>query len=164
VKHAAQIALQSLVSGRKSRRMNTAERTTSKLAKNWPSTVFRGARPQIPKVQIPLYFQGVSRWWAQRDLNPRPSDYECSALTIELQARAGMLAESKPTFNSRTAKLICGLLPGQNLEVWLHPSCRTSLHNSLHWAAKQELISHAQDSKSDSPGLSSRPEYLSCGR
>ncbi len=27
------------------------------------------------------------RWWAQRDLNPRPSDYESPALTTELWAR-----------------------------------------------------------------------------
>jgi hypothetical protein len=26
------------------------------------------------------------RWWAQRDLNPRPSDYESPALTPELWA------------------------------------------------------------------------------
>jgi hypothetical protein len=66
--------------------MNTAERTTSKLAKNWPSTVFRGARPQIPEVQIPLYFQGLSCWWAHQDLNLGPSDYESPALTAELWA------------------------------------------------------------------------------
>ena len=28
-----------------------------------------------------------SRWWARWDLNPRPKDYESSALTTELQAR-----------------------------------------------------------------------------
>ena len=28
-------------------------------------------------------------WWAQRDLNPRPSDYESPALTAELWARSG---------------------------------------------------------------------------
>ena len=27
-------------------------------------------------------------WWAQRDLNPRPSDYESPALTTELWARS----------------------------------------------------------------------------
>jgi hypothetical protein len=26
-------------------------------------------------------------WWARRDLNPQPKDYESSALTVELQAR-----------------------------------------------------------------------------
>jgi hypothetical protein len=26
-------------------------------------------------------------WWARRDLNPRPTDYESAALTTELQAR-----------------------------------------------------------------------------
>ena len=26
-------------------------------------------------------------WWARRDLNPQPRDYESPALTIELQAR-----------------------------------------------------------------------------
>ena len=26
------------------------------------------------------------KWWAQRDLNPRPSDYESPALTAELWA------------------------------------------------------------------------------
>src|SRR5438128_11638730 len=67
--------------------MSTAERTTSKLAKNWPSKVFRGVRPQIQEVQIPLYFQGLSCWWAQLDLNQRPDDYESPALTAELWAR-----------------------------------------------------------------------------
>ncbi len=27
------------------------------------------------------------KWWAQRDLNPRPSDYESPALTTELWAQ-----------------------------------------------------------------------------
>ena len=92
MKDPAQIALQSLERGRKSRRMNTAERTTSKLAKNWPSTVFRGARPQFTEVQILLYFQGFPRWWAQQDLNLRPSDYESPALTPELWARPDGIA------------------------------------------------------------------------
>ena len=26
-------------------------------------------------------------WWARRDLNPQPRDYESPALTVELQAR-----------------------------------------------------------------------------
>ena len=75
------------MSGRKSQLMSTAEQATSKLAKNWPSRVFRGMRPQVAEVQILLYFQGFSRWWAQRDLNPRPSDYESPALTPELWAQ-----------------------------------------------------------------------------
>ena len=25
-------------------------------------------------------------WWARRDLNPQPTDYESAALTVELQA------------------------------------------------------------------------------
>ena len=28
----------------------------------------------------------MKKWWAQRDLNPRPNDYESSALTTELWA------------------------------------------------------------------------------
>ena len=31
--------------------------------------------------------QVVGKWWARWDLNPRPKDYESSALTAELQAR-----------------------------------------------------------------------------
>lgn len=87
MKHPVQIALQSWVSGRKSQRMSTAGKAPSKLAKNWPSMVFRGLLSQITEVEIRLYFQGFSCWWAQQDLNLRPSDYESSALTIELQAR-----------------------------------------------------------------------------
>ena len=30
--------------------------------------------------------QGIE-WWALRDSNPQPKDYESSALTIELKAR-----------------------------------------------------------------------------
>jgi hypothetical protein len=30
---------------------------------------------------------GRSEWWALRDLNPQPRDYESPALTIELKAR-----------------------------------------------------------------------------
>ena len=30
--------------------------------------------------------QFLEVWWAQRDLNPRPSDYESPALTAELWA------------------------------------------------------------------------------
>lgn len=29
----------------------------------------------------------VKAWWARRDLNPQPRDYESPALTVELQAR-----------------------------------------------------------------------------
>jgi hypothetical protein len=87
VKRASQIELQSLASGRKSLRMSTAEMTASKLAKNWPSTVFRVVRPQVSEVQIPLCFQGVSCWWAHQDLNLGPSDYESPALTAELWAQ-----------------------------------------------------------------------------
>ena len=67
--------------------MSTAEQTTSKLAKNWPSRVFRGIHTQVAEEQIPLCFQGFSCWWAQQDVNLRPSDYESSALTAELWAR-----------------------------------------------------------------------------
>ena len=87
MKHTTQITLQSRVSGRKSQRMSTAEGTTSKLAKNWPSMVFRGVRTQTAEAQILLYLQGFCRWWAQQDLNLRPSDYESPALTAELWAR-----------------------------------------------------------------------------
>ncbi len=30
-------------------------------------------------------------WWACRDLNPEPTDYESAALTVELQARNSIL-------------------------------------------------------------------------
>lgn len=102
--HPVQIALQSGVSSRKLQRMSTAKQTTSKLAKNWPSRVFRVIRAQVVEVQIPLYFQGFPCWWAQQDLNLRPNDYECSALTIELQAHDARVAEAIATFNSRAEK------------------------------------------------------------
>ncbi len=35
---------------------------------------------QTPKFKL-------QKWWARWDLNPRPNDYESSALTTELQAR-----------------------------------------------------------------------------
>ena len=38
--------------------------------------------PQALKTRTP------AKWWAQRDLNPRPSDYESPALTPELWARS----------------------------------------------------------------------------
>ena len=31
-------------------------------------------------------------WWALRDLNPEPTDYESAALTIELRARTVLFA------------------------------------------------------------------------
>ena len=33
----------------------------------------------------------AKKWWARRDSNPQPSGYEPPALTIELQALAGMV-------------------------------------------------------------------------
>src|SRR5580692_4480982 len=41
-------------------------------------------------------------WWACPDLNREPKHYECSALTIELQARRVMFAEAAGNFNSGT--------------------------------------------------------------
>src|ERR1700694_4307752 len=35
---------------------------------------------------VPCCPRDVKYWWAQRDLNPRPSDYESPALTAELWA------------------------------------------------------------------------------
>src|SRR5205809_577336 len=64
--------------------LGVCEETVRRLVRR---KVFRGARTQITEVQIPLYFQGLSRWWAQQDLNLRPDDYESPALTAELWAR-----------------------------------------------------------------------------
>lgn len=95
MRHPVQIALQSGVSSRKLQRMSTAKQTTSKLAKNWPSRVFRVIRAQVVEVQIPLYFQGFPCWWAQQDLNLRPNDYESPALTAELRARCHVESAQK---------------------------------------------------------------------
>ncbi len=39
--------------------------------------------------ELEHHWGGVVKWWAQRDLNPRPSDYESPALTTELWAQPG---------------------------------------------------------------------------
>ena len=44
-------------------------------------------------------------------MNREPKHYECSALTIELQAHRHMLAEAGATFNSRRKKLIVHRVP-----------------------------------------------------
>ena len=31
---------------------------------------------------------------------------------------------------------VCVLTPGHNVEIWLHPSFQTLLHNALHWCGK----------------------------
>ena len=49
-------------------------------AADWSQDGKRGTE----RVQTLLGFAQV--WWAQRDLNPRPSDYESPALTAELWA------------------------------------------------------------------------------
>jgi hypothetical protein len=41
-----------------------------------------------------LIYRNDLKWWAQRDLNPRPSDYESPALTAELWARPKNLQRS----------------------------------------------------------------------
>ncbi len=33
----------------------------------------------------------LMQWWARRDLNPQPRDYESPALTVELQARVSLI-------------------------------------------------------------------------
>jgi hypothetical protein len=47
-------------------------------------------RPRLPRAgfSIASEVDGERSWWARRDLNPQPTDYESAALTIELQARA----------------------------------------------------------------------------
>jgi hypothetical protein len=60
---------------------------------DWPA--FGEMRPQGAEVQLLLCSQDVSWWWAQRDLNPRPSDYESPALTTELWA------QPKGTYSAR---------------------------------------------------------------
>ena len=41
-------------------------------------------RPQIPGFRASCKW--LILWWARRDLNPQPRDYESPALTVELQA------------------------------------------------------------------------------
>ncbi len=57
-------------------------------------------------------------WWARSDLNREPKHYECSALTIELQAhaRTATLAEATAHFKSGTARLR-QTLRGSNQEL-----------------------------------------------
>src|SRR5665213_807913 len=66
-------------------------------------------------------------WWACSDSNREPKHYECSALTIELQARQDMISEATAIFNSRTEKLkpplvvIC-----QSAARWFFPVAQAS--------------------------------------
>ena len=46
--------------------------------------------------------EGGLIWWAQRDLNPRPSDYESPALTAELWAREGARIMGRVIFAARS--------------------------------------------------------------
>ena len=47
-------------------------------------------------------------WWAHQDSNLEPKDYESSALTIELWARAGGSVEEPPRGNqNRMARARC---------------------------------------------------------
>ena len=41
----------------------------------------------------------LGEWWARRDSNPRPKDYESSALTAELQARGETLGVKEKLSN-----------------------------------------------------------------
>ena len=46
-----------------------------------------GERATVPGGEFASGDGGKQRWWARRDLNPQPRDYESPALTVELQAR-----------------------------------------------------------------------------
>ena len=47
----------------------------------------------------------MKSWWACSDSNREPKHYECSALTVELQARRNSLPETPATFKNRDEKL-----------------------------------------------------------
>src|SRR5580698_6533115 len=50
-----------------------------------PGSLFAFPETQIPADSTTLVWE--RNWWARRDLNPQPRDYESPALTVELQAR-----------------------------------------------------------------------------
>ena len=39
-----------------------------------------------PQQRLSSQIAVLIQWWARRDLNPQPRDYESPALTVELQA------------------------------------------------------------------------------
>src|ERR1017187_2797920 len=51
------------------------------------SPIRNGRFQGVEMCMNPLYTRDDWKWWAQRDLNPRPSDYESPALTTELWAQ-----------------------------------------------------------------------------
>jgi hypothetical protein len=69
--------------------MSMSGMTTSKLAKNWPSSVFGRLINENTNVENPLHLQGVFGDLADLGSGRQPKHYESSALTVELQARRG---------------------------------------------------------------------------
>ncbi len=61
--------------------------TTSKLAKNWPSSVFGRLINESTNVENPLHLQGVFGDLAKLESGRQPKHYESPALTAELQAQ-----------------------------------------------------------------------------
>src|SRR6266700_7357635 len=49
-------------------------------------SVHRLPTPKAFRAALTAKLNTMLNWWAQRDLNPRPSDYESPALTAELWA------------------------------------------------------------------------------
>ena len=49
-------------------------------------TIIRTPHKFSNKISFPYWYWGSLIWWAFRDLNPGPSDYESPALTSELKA------------------------------------------------------------------------------
>ena len=45
----------------------------------------------------------TAEWWARRDLNPQPRDYESPALTVELQAPLGFTTTFPPNVSKTVA-------------------------------------------------------------
>src|ERR1035441_9605594 len=75
-------------------------------------------------------------WWACPDSNREPKHYECSALTIELQARRNMISETTGTFNSRSEKLI---MEPPTLGFMRLLSSVVSVERRLFWSAFQRF-------------------------
>jgi hypothetical protein len=59
----------------------------------------------FPRIPSYTWFFEDFRWWARRDLNPGPRDYESPALTAELQARLARCAEGVVVGEPESGKL-----------------------------------------------------------
>ena len=79
-------------------------------------------------------------WWARRDSNPRPRDYESPALTAELQALQSVTRTAFPT----VAKTVAGGSTFGSASAFERESCKRSKARStasgLGWTYRCETV------------------------